>query len=356
MTADTVGGVWTYSLQLARALELHGVQVFLATMGAPLTNVQRAEAEAIPSLNIFESSYKLEWMADPWEDVAQAGEWLLGLEAQTQPDLVHLNGFAHGTLPFRAPKLVVGHSCVLSWWEAVKGEPAPLEWDRYRSEVGAGIRAADMVAAPSEAMLASLHKHYGPLPDSNVVYNGRSSADFSPGEKMGHILAVGRLWDEGKNIAALERVAPRLPWPIYVAGESRHPGGGQVELGALNPLGRLSSSQLARQFAEASIYALPALYEPFGLSALEAGLCGCALVLGDIPTLREVWGDAALFVPPRDTEGLATTLQMLISNKEERERMALKARNRALQYTPERMAEGYMTAYHELIGVTALAW
>ena len=47
----------------------------------------------------------------------------------------------------------------------------------------------------------------------------------------------------------------------------------------------------------AAIYALPARYEPFGLSILEAALSGCALVIGDIPSLREIWADAALFVP-----------------------------------------------------------
>ena len=63
-------------------------------------------------------------------------------------------------------------------------------------------------------------------------------------------------------------------------------------------LGRLSAGELADWYARAAIYALPARYEPFGLSALEAALSGCALVLGDIPSLREIWGDAALFVPP----------------------------------------------------------
>ena len=53
----------------------------------------------------------------------------------------------------------------------------------------------------------------------------------------------------------------------------------------------------------ATIFALPARYEPFGLSALEAGLAGCALVLGDIP-MREVWHDAAMFVPPEQPAAL----------------------------------------------------
>lgn len=44
MTTDTVGGVWHYSLELARGLALHGVRVALATMGQPISAAQRLEA------------------------------------------------------------------------------------------------------------------------------------------------------------------------------------------------------------------------------------------------------------------------------------------------------------------------
>src|ERR1041384_5191725 len=94
MTADTVGGVWTYALELSRALGELGIEVALATMGAPLSIDQWAEARALPGVRVFESDFKLEWMADPWNDVARAGEWLLDLERQLQPDFVHLNSFA----------------------------------------------------------------------------------------------------------------------------------------------------------------------------------------------------------------------------------------------------------------------
>src|SRR5689334_9341980 len=125
MTTDTVGGVWIYSLELARGLAEQGVEVALATMGAPLDELQREMACRIPRLKVFEGKFKLEWMEDPWRDVERAGDWLLGLEERFGPDLIHLNGYAHGSLPWNAPKIVVGHSCVLSWWEAVKKEAAP---------------------------------------------------------------------------------------------------------------------------------------------------------------------------------------------------------------------------------------
>src|SRR5438067_10680275 len=111
MTADTVGGVFSYAIDLARALAPHGVRVALATMGGPLSVAQRREAEG---LTVFESAYRQEWMDDPWEDVTRAGDWLLGLEARLCPSIVHVNGLVHPALHFRAPTLAVVHSCVLS--------------------------------------------------------------------------------------------------------------------------------------------------------------------------------------------------------------------------------------------------
>src|SRR4051794_29652330 len=109
MTTDCVGGVWTYSLDLAKALQTHGVEVALATMGPGPSEEQRAEARRRPNLTLHESAFKLEWMEDPWEDVNRAGRWLLKLEDSLRPDLVHLNGYAHGALPFAAPIIVVAH-------------------------------------------------------------------------------------------------------------------------------------------------------------------------------------------------------------------------------------------------------
>jgi glycogen synthase len=349
LTADTVGGVWTYALELARILRQHDIQVVLATMGGSPSASQRAEVRSIADLTLFESPFKLEWMEDPWSDIARAGDWLLQLEEVAQPDVIHLNSYVHGALSWRRPTLVVGHSCVLSWWEAVKGTAAPNRLERYRREVARGLHAADLVLAPTQAMLSALEQHYGSFTRRRVVPNGRDPALFSPADKRPFIFAVGRLWDEAKNVGMLDEVAPSLAWPVYVAGEERHPAGWQVHYRSVGELGRLSSPKLAYWLARASIYALPARYEPFGLSVLEAGLAGCALVLGDIPSLREIWDGAALFIPSDDAEALGTTLRALIEDSARRAGLAARARTRALQFTPRRMLAGYLAAYRELL-------
>jgi glycogen synthase len=345
MTADTVGGVFSYALELARALGARGARVELATMGAPLDDTQRAAASAVECVRVHEGAFRLEWMHEAWDDVRRAGEWLLRLERQVGADVVHVNGYAHGALPWRAPTVVVGHSCVLSWWEAVKGESAPPNWNRYRLEVARGLAAADVVVAPSRAMLDTFEGLYGLLPRGRVIHNGRDARSFVPAAKEGMVLSAGRLWDEAKNVAALDAVAAEIPWPVYVAGEVRHPNGADARVSGAIPLGRLGTTELAGWLGRASVFALPARYEPFGLSVLEAALSGCALVLGDIPSLRELWGDDAIYAAPDDRRALADALRRLIGDPELRRSLGDRARARAAAYSPDRMADQYLSAY-----------
>jgi glycogen synthase len=368
MTADTVGGVWTYVIELTRALP--DVTFTLATMGRLPTNAQRAEVPG--NVSLAENEYRLEWQENPWNDVAHAAEWLLGLEDRAEPDLIHLNGFSHGVLPFRAPTLVVGHSCVLSWWRAVHGHDAPRAWTQYREQVARGLAGADLVAAPSAWMLAALDEHYRFKTPRRLIYNGRTSLESSgrshrfgmpqAGDEhtkavaaataLQTVFAAGRLWDEAKNLRTVLEAAPSIAWPVRIAGD----GGEAHTTPNVTHLGRLDQDQMAQAYAESGIYLFPALYEPFGLSVLEAALSGCALILGDIPSLREIWRDAAVFVPPRDAETIARVTNEVIANDEFREELSRRAQHRALEFTPQRMADGYRAAYAELTaGVKAEA-
>jgi glycogen synthase len=343
MTGDTAGGVWTFCLELARSLERYDVEVVLAAMGGPASDGQRAEARRIPNLRVHESAFKLEWMENPWDDVAESKRWLRDLERSAKPDLLHLNTYAHASVPWSTPAVLTGHSCVISWWRAVHGEEAPPNWNRYRQEVVRGLRGAALVTAPSNAMLHALEQCYGLLPHARAVYNGCEPSRFSRRRKEEIILCAGRLWDKGKNAAALAHIAPDLPWPVYLAGEVD-----DIAVSGCHALGRLSREELSAWYSRTAIYALPARYEPFGLSALEAALSGCALVLGDIPSLREIWGDAAFYVPPDDPSLLREVLQALIDDEPLRTSLAEWSCERARQFTADRMARQYLALYQEL--------
>lgn len=346
MTADTVGGVWQYSLELSKALQQYDIEIHLATMGRKLTESQWKESKKISALTIHESDYKLEWMDEPWDEVDRAGGWLLELEQQIQPDLIHLNNYVHGNLSWNAPVLIVGHSCVLSWWQAVKGEPAPDEWNNYAWRVKQGLQQADYVVGVSYHMLNQLDNYYGPFSNFNFIHNARSAEDYRPGDKKPIIFSMGRLWDEAKNISQLAEIADQLDWRLFVAGES---GEKPSDSENVTLLGQLPSDEVKQWLSEAGIYVMPARYEPFGLSVLEAALSGCALVLGAIPTLREIWGNDALYVNPDNPSELRAQIQYLINNDEKRKKLGRQARQRARYYSPDRFAARYIETYQKLL-------
>jgi glycogen synthase len=353
MTADAVGGVWRYSVDLAGALRARGIRTTIAVMGPPPTESARVEAERL-GVTIVHRQYRLEWMEDAWADVTRAGRWLLALEHTLAPDVVHLNGYCHAALPWRAPVLVAAHSCVGSWWRAVHGMEAPDEWARYRAAVIEGLAAARLVVAPTAAMLGALDEEYGLRARACVIPNGLPHADPADidgwlVQKEPFVLAAGRLWDEAKNVDALSFVASGLPWPIRVAGSARAPSGSDRLLGAVECLGHLPADELRRWYARAAIYALPARYEPFGLSVLEAAASGCALVLGDIRSLRENWDGAALFVPTDNRRALATALHELMASPERRIDLARRALARSARFTLDRTADAYLRAYEEIL-------
>jgi glycosyltransferase involved in cell wall biosynthesis len=194
-------------------------------------------------------------------------------------------------------------------------------------------------------MLLSMEEHYGPLPRTIVIPNGRRFRHQPGVVKQPLVFSAGRLWDEAKNLRAVEEIAAALPWPVYVAGDCQHPDGGRRPCTECRFVGKLSSRQMAWWMDRASIFAAPVRYEPFGLAVLEAALAGCALVLGDVPSLREIWGADAVFVAPDHSPSLRLALECLIDSPALRQQLACKAHHRALQFSTGRMVAAYREAY-----------
>lgn len=357
MTTDAVGGVWNYCVRLAQTLGDYGVRVALATMGPAPTDGQRQEVRRLGNVHLYESTFKLEWMQEPWEDVDRAGDWLLELERRLHPDLIHLNNYAHAALPWSGPVLVVGHSCVCSWFQCVRGCAPTPEWDEYRRRVRQGLRHADLVTAPSAAALEMLTRHHGAFHAGTPIPDGCESCACSTPRTDEVVFSVGRLWDPAKNMAMLDRAAPDIRLPVYVAGTTTGPDRQWIELRHMHGLGFLDQKQLHQWYRRTAVFVLPSLYEPFGLAALEAGLAGCALVLSDIPSLREVWGTAALFVPAQDDKALAHAVNQLLEDAARRQDYGARARQKAQTYTLTHMAARYYQTYRTLIrsGATTLA-
>ncbi len=330
-------GTWPQVWPLVRGVGASRVHVVLCTLGPPLSRARRAAALALPHVTLHESTWPLEWAAEPWADLQRAGAWLRDLAARHAVDVVHVNHLALGALPWGRPVVVAAHGCALSRWQALHLEPAPPCWDRYAHEVSRALRAADLVVAPSRALLDALEGLYGPLGTMRVVPYGADPPAAAGAEGPPFVLSAPGPWDAAAGVALLERIAARLPVPVYVAGPA------SVGPTRLRPLP--AEDELSRWVARSPVFVHVARYEPFGVSALEAALAGCALVLADIPSHREVWGDAATYVAPDDAAAWIEVIDALVSVDGLRRDVAARARARAELWSMDRMVSGWSEAW-----------
>jgi glycogen(starch) synthase len=366
MTADTLGGVWNYARELAAGLSQRGVRVTLVSFGEIPSPEQTRWMEGLARFDYHPTGFKLEWMRDSAEDLEHSAEYLQNLIDEVRPDVLHLNQYFYGAMHSSVPKVVCAHSDVVGWWQVVRGcEPPPSTWiDEYRQLVYSGLAAADAVVAPSQWMLQSLADNYLELTGGRVIYNGRTPTLFNPHiSKEDFVMSVGRLWDAGKQVTLLAQ--QDLPCETFLIGSAHDPDGdspvsvfepASERKVNINFKGTQTEAQLRQLYGRCAIYAATSRYEPFGLAPLEAAFSRCALVANDIPSLREIWGDSALYFHRNDTRSLGVTIRSLLSDVELRRVYANRAlRHAQSNYTAARMTDEYLGLYKALVGAEVLA-
>jgi glycosyltransferase involved in cell wall biosynthesis len=351
MTTDSIGGVWTFTYELVSELVKEGIEVTLVSLGKKLSRDQRLQIRKLRNVHLHDTDFKLEWMEDAESDLQKTRDLISELERKIHPDLLHLNTFLRRTDWSDTPTLLTIHSCVFTWYRAVHGNAPVGDWRLYEKEVRGAINQATVMTTPTAALRRALLQEYPLRGRVDVIPNGRDPSRFAPAPKEPFLFASGRLWDEGKNITLLSSIAERLPWPLLLAGATSDPSGKQRIRAPENTqvLGAIEADDMARLLGECSIYVSPALYEPFGLAILEAAFSECALVLSDLESMQEIWGDAALYFDSRSAEDLLEKIQFLVDHPKFREELARRARARALaRYTSEKMAGKYAALYREL--------
>lgn len=347
MTLDAAGGVWRYAMDLAAGLKPLGVETVFVCFGGPPTDAQALEAAALGRLHV--PGAPLDWMVESEAELSAVPDIIADIARKEQVDLVHLNLPSQAAgLDVPVPVVAVAHSCVCTWFHAVRGTPVPPDWAWHRDINRRGFDRADAVLMPSQSHAALSETVYGPIARLQVVLNA-TRTDPAPGARAPFVFAAGRWWDDGKNGAVLNAAAPDLDWPLWMAGPNRGPSGQYVELGQTDHLGERSHAETMALMTNAAIVVSPSLYEPFGLAALEAARAGAALVLADIPTYRELWDGVALFADPRDPASFAAAINRFAREPALRTQLGEQARQRSAHFTPERQAASMGALYSRLL-------
>ncbi len=356
LTADAVGGVWQYSLDLARGLSRLGVETILAVLGPSPDEAQLKAATSIKGLTLVDTGLPLDWLAGDEAEVRSAGEAVADLARRHRADVVQLHAPALAAdADFAAPVVAVNHSCLPTWWEAVKKSPIVSDF-KWRGDLcGEGLRRADRVVTPTAAFAKATRVAHDLSVIPTAVHNGRSPLPLPKVAPHDFAFTAGRLWDGGKNLITLDRAAADLAVPLYAAGPLGGPNGDSIALEHVRTLGSLDEPELARWLAAKPVFVSAALYEPFGLAVLEAAAAGCPLVLSDIPTFRELWDGVATFVQATDPTAYAKTVESIVGDQYLRSAMGAAAKERAARYTPGATAREMVAIYRDLSAATAAA-
>jgi glycogen synthase len=265
-----------------------------------------------------------------------------------QVDVVHCNQFCFGALPTERPKVITAHSDVLSWAASCRAEELDDSgWlRRYGSLVGNGLAGAQALVAPTRWMLEALGENFELPEDRRVIANGRSIPAASQQIRTLQAITAGRLWDEAKNVGLLSEVSS--PMPLLIAGDVSCDGANApFALGAVRLLGPLAEDDLFTMFRKSELYICTSRYEPFGLAPLEAALCGCAVLANDIPSLREVWRDGALYF--HDAASLSELLRTLHAQRNLLARAKARSTVQAHTYTREKMTSSYLALFRQVL-------
>ncbi|MBZ5573894.1 MAG: glycosyltransferase family 4 protein [Acidobacteriia bacterium] len=361
VTTDTLSGVWTYTQELVTGLVNCGVRVTLVSFGDIPLPLQTSWMDNLSDLDYRPTAFRLDWMQEGEQDFRDSSLYLTALVKELKPDLLHLNQLCYGNLPVNTPRVVVAHGDLVSWWKAVHGhEPKGSRWLRwYRNVVSQGLSQASVVVAPSVWMLDTIRTCYARPQSDAVIYNGRNPIWFNPYvSKNDSVLAVGRLLDAGKQVSLLTQHAHPLPVCIVNSDTPTAfplaPISADVKVDAdevcVSLKGAQTEAQLRTLYSRAAIFVATSRYEPFGLTALEAALSRCAIVANDIPSFREIWGNAAIYFQANDAASLADVIRRLHEQRDLCRGYGARAYQRAREcFTAKRMIDDYLKLYQRTL-------
>ena len=234
-------------------------------------------------------------------------------------------------------------------------------------------RVADAIIVPSDAVRADVVRELR-VPDAKVttVYEA-AGADYAPGDRAQaaaiareygidgpYVLSVGSL-EPGKNRARLIEAMARLRDEgrgerLVIVGQKAWKY--ERDLALIDTLGMrdrvilpgyVKREHLPALYRAAQAFALPSLYEGFGLPVLEAMACGTPVLTSNISATAEVAGDAALLIDPLSVDAIARALRNMVADEDLRADLSRRGIERAARFSWRRAADETHAVYERTV-------
>lgn len=355
-------GVGHYTYHLIQALAAEGARIRAAILPDPLRALN-LEAE-LPGVEWVPVNFDYE--SHPSGDIAL---WRQMPKLVREGEIYHGPAFAipPGRVPFK--RVVTIHDLGVF----VRPFDYPLRFTLYlRWMIKRAVKAADRIIVPSAAVASELEhilrvksERVRTIPEAGATVRLQNEREVPfPGVSIPYIITLATLEkrkDPGTATEAFDRIRLDLPpdqrpcW--FWLGRAGFGSGSARSRMSRKSLGdrRIQFNQGASRagidqaLRGCAAFVYPSRYEGFGLPPLEAMAAGAPVVVSDIPALREVCGDAALYFPPGDAKALAETLNRLLADPQLAETMRQRGRERVKLFSWERTARETIKVYEELI-------
>jgi glycosyltransferase involved in cell wall biosynthesis len=293
------------------------------------------------------------------------------------PDVVH---FTNGMMPFvrRAPTVVTIHDMSLTLYPRYHPMRRVV---LNRPLVNVAAQHADAIITVSESAKRDIVRLYGLSADRVHVVHEAAAPWFGPVTDRARLLAVRERYGLGerfvlyvgtieprKNLSSLldgfaqRRLAGDLPHQLVCAGpygwlsrdvEQRIERFGVKD--AVRVLGYVPFEDLPAIYTLAEMFVFPSLYEGFGLPVVEAMACGAPVLIGPVPALSEIAGDAAEYVDRLDADALGAAIVALARDEDRREELSWRGLQRARVFSWARAARETLAVYRHAMAGTAAA-
>jgi len=270
----------------------------------------------------------------PWRVYGLAEQFFLPrVLHKLKPDLVH---FPHFTVPIftRVPFVVTIHDLILHHWPSSRATTLPkwLYWFKmqvYYLVIKTAVKRARAIITPSQTVAQEIAKIYSGTSHKITAIPLAPSKLSKPIEinnlPVTFFLAVGAAYPH-KNLERLLRamllVRQQLPAAkLIIVGrkdffmDRLEKYSRQLKLDqVVHFWGEASEGELAFLYSKAAAYVMPSLDEGFGLGPIEALANQVPVVASDIPVLREILGEAAMFVDPLSEIDIAQGIIKIIDS------------------------------------------
>jgi glycosyltransferase involved in cell wall biosynthesis len=280
-------------------------------------------------------------------------------------DVYHSTNFMIPVFMSRKIKVVITIHDLIPWkfpQYTPKAKKTKFLWV-FKLLMRLAVRRADKIIVVSENTANDLRECLDvPSEKISVVYNGISDEFFGPvarvENKENYILFIGRA-DPYKNLIGLVKAYDilvkkyNIKNKLLVVGEKDLRYLSACDLAKeLNLEGKVifwgyaDPKDIIEIYSKSCVLVMPSFYEGFGLPAAEAMACGVPVIVSNTPALKEVVGDGALIVDPKNIEEMAETIYKVISDKDFSRKMSEKGRECAKKFTIENMARGTVKVYN----------